>query len=150
MRKITDCIDKKSGKDFSFSKSEEGITFTLKSITNQKFNCNIVSIDECVFGDEQIRRCDWLFLVADMRKAYYVELKGINIDEACEQLYNAIDRTKTQIPNFDIQAKVISTKGQQPEILNSKYYRKVKRLIKKDIEFKKVVKAKGFTHIETI
>lgn len=150
MKVIADCIDGKSGNDTTFSKMEKGITFALSSKNNQKFKCNIIDVDKCVFGNEQIRRCDWLFLAPDQRKAFYVELKGINIDEASEQIFNAIDRTKVQIAGYEIEARVVSTKGQQPEIIDSGYYRKVKRLIRKEIEFCKVHKKNRFTHIEKI
>jgi hypothetical protein len=155
MKSLNSCIDIGSGVDVAFSKNEKGKTFTLKSKSNEAFGCKLIDIDGCVFGDDEIKRSDWLFLVEDRKfvakpRAYYVELKGINIDEASEQLYNAIDRTKSQIPNFDIEARVVSPKGSQPEIINSEYYRKVKRLIKKEIEFCKVHKKNRFTHVEKI
>jgi len=152
MKNLNDC--KETGTGESFSKTEKRKTFVLQS--NKKFACEVVDIDDCVLKEEEIRKCDWLFLVpnkdgiTNKPKAYYVELKGINIDEACEQLYNAIDRTKNQIPNFEIEARVISPKGPQPEITNSTYYRKVRRIIKKDIEFCKVHKGNNFTHVEKI
>ena len=155
MKKLNECKDKKSGT--SFARTEKRATFVLQSEKN--FYCEVVDIDHCVLEGVKIRRCDWLFLVPKKEnpklktkkpKAYYIELKGDAINEACEQLYHAIDKTKSQIPDFEIETRVVGTKGIQPEILNSEYYRKVKRITKKDIEFCKVHKGNDFTHIENI
>ena len=158
MRNLNEC--KESDSNNNFRKSEENKSFVLRSDLN--FYCEIVYIEKCVLkdemiGGEMIKKCDWLFLVpkkenTHLKKAfaYYIELKGVNIKDACEQLYNSIDRTKHQISNFEIEARVISTVGKQPEILNNEYYRKVKRIIKKDIKFCKVHKGNKFTHVETI
>ena len=152
MKQLNDCIDK--GSNTHFSRTEKGKTFSLQS--DKQFECKIVDVDHCVFKNVDVRRCDWLFLVPKkdtiikQSKAYYIELKGINIDDACEQLYHAIDRTKSQIPNLEIEARVVSIKGMQPEIMNSGYYKKVRKIIRKDIGFCKVHRQNKFTHIETI
>jgi hypothetical protein len=152
MKAFDECSVSNSGS--IFSKSEKNKAFVLQS--DVEFVCEIVDIDGCLLKKHEIRKCDWLFLVPNVDKvikrpkAYYVELKGINIDDACEQLFNAIDNTKKNIPNYDIEARVVSVKGAQPEILNSENYRKVKRLIKKNIEFCKVHKGNRFTHVETL
>jgi hypothetical protein len=158
MKNLNDCKEIKRGK--TFSKSEQGKTFVLCS--DNEFDCHIVDIDHCVFEtSDAIRRCDLLFLVPvnkkenlhmknENSKAFYVELKGGDVKSGCEQLFKAIDRTKSQISNFDFNAMVVGTAGWQPEILNNEYYRKVKRLIKKDIQFRKVHKANKFTHTEII
>ena len=158
MKHINEC--KITGDNKRFSKSEEGITFALQS--EIEFHCEIVDIEKCVLKDEMIgnmmiKKCDWLFLVPKKEnphllkpKAFYVELKGTNISEACEQLYHSIDKTKSQIANYDIEARVIGTKGAQPNIKNSTYYRKVKRLLKKEIEFCKVHIKNNYTHTEFI
>lgn len=145
--------------DFSFRVRENGKSYILSS-TN-KIHCTIVDIDNCVFENEDIRRCDYLFLIDKRKeenknlsisksKAIYVELKGIDIKDACQQLYNAIDKTKHEILNHDINAKVVGTKGFQPNIANNKYYLNIKRLIKKDIQFHKVHKGNNFTFTDTL
>lgn len=155
MKQLSNCIDIESGNKVSFSKTEKKKTFVLKLLVESEFECRIIDIDKCVFNTEEIKRSDWLFLVSDRQvviepKAYYVELKGTNIDEAAEQLFNAIDRTKGQIHNYDIEARVVSVRGAQPEIHNSGYCRRVRKLIKKDVGFCKVHKGNNFTHIEKI
>jgi len=157
VKSIKQCIIEEGTKK-KFFQRESGKTFTLFS--NKKFKCKIIDIDNCCFKGVALRRCDFLFLVAkddqpagvffEKNKAFFVELKGDNITSACEQLYNAIDKTKVEIPIYTIEAKVIGTKGFQPNIQNNEYFRKVKKLIKREIDFHKVGRYNGYNHIENI
>ena len=151
MKKLHECQTDENS--INCSRSESGITFTLSA--DKKFICGVIDIDGCVLKEEEIRKCDWLFLVNDKNVrpkpvAYFIELKRGNIHEASEQIYNAIDRTKSQLANYEIEARVVSAKGIQPEIKNSGYYKKVRKIIKKDIEFCPVHKGNKFTHVEKI
>ncbi len=157
MKSVNDCKIEESGFKSKFNVTENGKTFCLES--NKNFYCNVVSIDKCVFDKSDLRRCDYLLLIPSKHetvkqfatsKAIYVELKGDDVKSACEQLYNAIDKTKAQILNFEIEAKVIGTKNFHPNLQGNEYLRKVKKLIGKEIDFHKVHKANRFTHIETI
>lgn len=71
----------------------------------------------------------------DSSLAYYVELKGIGLVEACKQLLNSIDATMAQIDNFDLNALVVSSRKFVPKYDNNESYRAIKRLIKKNIQF---------------
>ncbi|HEV2483162.1 MAG TPA: hypothetical protein VGS79_26030 [Puia sp.] len=144
-----------------FKKTEQGKTFSLELSNNGNFYCEIVDIDKCVFEKVKLKRCDWLFLVPKSSsvntslnlpgsKAYYIELKGLALYDAYEQLFNAIENTKHEIPNFDIVAMVISIKGRQPEIENCTAYKRVKQMIRKEIIVCKVHKGNHFTHTEKI
>lgn len=154
------CAEEKQTKK-SFQRAEKGKKFTLNSEVD--FYCEVVDIDGCYFVNQNFRRCDYLFFVPSSKNkktklnahlarslAYFVELKGGDIESACEQLYNAIDRMKRLLPNCNIIAKVIGTKGAHPEIRQNEYYMKVRRLIKGQIEFEKVNKKNGFNHIEVL
>jgi hypothetical protein len=99
----------------------------------------------CVFKKvKDGKRCDYLFLFDKQKQnyklkdnknsiAFYVELKGIDLEEACNQLLNSIENTRAEIPNFDISAIVVSSREFNPRYDNNEYYREVKRLIKKNI-----------------
>ena len=126
MKRISECKTPESGVKSKFFVKEMGKTFTLNSKTI--FYCEIVLIDKCVFTDSELRRCDYLFLVPskemrnerfDESKAFFIELKGDDVRSACEQLFNAIDKTRNDILNYDIEAKVIGTKGFQPDLRNN-------------------------------
>jgi hypothetical protein len=109
--------------------------------------CEVVPIEKCVFAkSEEGRRCDYLFLFDKIKQhynflknksslAYYVELKGIELIKACEQLLNSIVKTKDQIADFEIDALVVSSRGFIPKYDNNEYYRDIRRIIKKKIQF---------------
>ena len=158
MKELNDC--KIEGERKFFSQTEDKKTFRIESEEN--FICEMIDTDKCVFKNADFRKSDWLFLIPKRKGcneklnipksvAFYVELKGgASIDGASEQLFNVISRTKAAIPNFEINAKVISPKGIQPEIKTSTNFRKVRQLIGKDIDFHKVHKGNSFTHVEKI
>ncbi len=109
--------------------------------------CNVIGVDSCIFKNTLgVRSCDYLFLFDRAKQqynflnnksslAYYVELKGIDLVSACEQLHNSIDMTMNQIESFDINALVVSTRAFIPKYDNNEFYRAVKRLIRKNIQF---------------
>ncbi len=150
MKNINDCIEQNEYKKIFFRR-EESKAFLLKS--DKEFLCKIVAVDNCVFQNSKLKRCDYLFLVDKKEfnsKAFYIELKGINIKHACEQLYNSIKLTRSQILKYEIEAKVISVKNFHPNLLNNEYFRKVKKLISREICFHKVHKGNNYTHTETL
>jgi hypothetical protein len=109
--------------------------------------CEVISIERCVFEKtDKGRRCDYLFLFNKSKQhynylktkaspAYYVELKGIGLTDACEQLLNSLEKTKDQIPYFEINALVVSSKAFIPKYDNNEYYRDIKRIIRKNVQF---------------
>jgi hypothetical protein len=109
--------------------------------------CDVIKIDDCVFNKvEGERSCDYLFLFKKNRQeynflknkpsiAYYVELKGVDLEGACEQLLNSIEKTKDEISGFDINAVIVSSREFMPQYDMNDYLIGVKRLIKKDIVF---------------
>ncbi len=89
--------------------------------------CDVIKIDDCVFNKvEGERSCDYLFLFDKNKQeynflknkpslAYYVELKGVDLISACEQLLNSIDKTMNEINGFDINAVVVSSRKFLPK-----------------------------------
>jgi hypothetical protein len=163
IKKMADCTTTTNSvtinKSERISKAEKGKKFTLNAA--MKFSADIVEIDNCIFKNSVEKRCDYLFLVKKNEKvnvdlslikskAYYVELKGVEINKACEQLYNSIVNTKSGFNNFNIEAFIISTQGFQPKLKTTVYYKKLKKLIGKEANFRKVHKGNSFEHIENI
>jgi hypothetical protein len=154
MKKIRDCVEEgKVGNEFS--RKEEGKRFTIKA--KKPFWCEVIKMDGCVFNEKDgLKKCDYLFLThrqnEDRRpfKAVYVELKGNDVKRACEQLYKAVFHTKSQVVQYEIVAKVVATKVSHPNLKGNEYYRDLRKLIKKDIQFHKVHKGNNFHYCETI
>src|SRR5579872_2959452 len=103
-------------------REEEGKVICFQHI-EYEIVCEVVPIEKCVFNRSEVgRRCDYLFLFDKNKQhynflknksslAYYVELKGIELIKACEQLLNSIIKTKDQITDFEINALVVSSRG---------------------------------------
>lgn len=142
MKLISECL--KSEVSSKVCKEEEGKQICFEH-GDYEFICDVVPIEKCVFKNVQGgKRCDYLFLFDRNKQqykflgsslAYYVELKGTGLAEACEQLLNSIDLTMSQIIEFDLNALVISSRAFVPKYDNNEYYRAVKRLIRRNIQF---------------
>lgn len=144
MRSLADCTNIEIKAEIYREEQGKEIIFR-----HARFNlvCDVIKMDGCVFTDTSpVRRCDFLFLFDKNKQeykflnnklsiVYYVELKGIDLASACEQLLNSIEKTRNQIADFDINALVVSTRKFVPQYDNNEFYRAVKRMIRKDIVF---------------
>ncbi len=144
MRSISECSNIETNTRIHREEQRKEIIFE-----HNEFNvvCNVVGVDSCIFKKTTGERsCDFLFLFDKNKQeynflknksslAYYVELKVIDLAGACEQLFNSIDKTQSQIDGFEIYAVVVSTRKFIPQYDNNEFYRLVKRLIRKDIQF---------------
>jgi hypothetical protein len=143
MKTIAECKIRERG--YKICREEEGKSICFEQ-EEYEIVCDIVPVEKCVLTrKEDGKRCDFLFLFEkDIQEykflktnaAYYVELKGTHLVDACEQLLNSITKTIDQLNKFDINALVISSREFIPKYDNNEFYRNVKRLIKKDIQFK--------------
>lgn len=144
MRSIVNCTHietsakiyrEEQGKEICFEHSEYTVV------------CDIVGVDSCVFRNVHGQQsCDYLFLFDKKKQeygflknkqslAFYVELKGNELVTACKQLLNSIEKTMDQINNFEINALVVSSRAFVPKYDNNEFYRDLRRLIKRNIEF---------------
>jgi hypothetical protein len=144
MKAISDCttIEIKT----KICREEEGKEICFQHL-EYEIVCEVVAIEKCVFKKlGGGKRCDYLFLFNKNKQnynylknkpslAYYVELKGIGLVDACEQLLNSIEKTKDQINDFEINALVVSSREFIPKYDNNQYYRDLKRIIRKNIQF---------------
>jgi len=144
MNLISDCINTEIAT--AICREEEGKIICFRH-DKYEIVCDVVQVEKCVFKNVQGgKRCDFLFMFNKAKQvynflkdgvspAYYVELKGIGLVDACEQLLNSIKLTKDQIVDFDINPLIVSSRKFVPKYDNNEYYRALKRLIKKDIQF---------------
>lgn len=144
MRSVANCMVTEFG--MRICREEEGKVVCFQH-SDYEIVADIVPIERCVFKNVVGgKRCDFLFMFNREKQtygflknkrslAYYVELKGIALAEACQQLLNSIEKTKDQIKEFDINALVVSSRVFIPKYDNNENYRAVKRLIKKNIRF---------------
>lgn len=60
---------------------------------------------------EKPNRCDWLLLNDDKKKAYFIELKGSNIEYAISQIEESVKRLQPSIPSYKIYRRLIYRTG---------------------------------------
>ncbi|MEP6951881.1 MAG: hypothetical protein ABI863_21510 [Ginsengibacter sp.] len=144
MKTISNCTTIEVG--IKICREEEGKEICFQQ-AQYEMVCGIVAIEKCVFNKiVKGKRCDYLFLFDKNKQhykylqnkfspAYYVELKGIELVEACEQLLNSIEKTIGQIKDFEINALVVSSRRFVPKYDNNEAYRELKRIIRKNVQF---------------
>ncbi len=144
MKLLKDCSNIETSSRIYREENGKEIIFT-----NEFYNilCDVIDIDGCVFNKVKGERsCDFLFLFDKNSQeysllnnkgslAYYVELKGKDLESACEQLLNTMEKTKGQIEDFNLNAIVVSNRDFNPKFDNNIFYRNVRRLINKNIVF---------------
>lgn len=93
-----------------------------------------VRLDGCVPVENAGRQCDYLFLSCDTNRAFFIELKGADLLHAIDQLDQSIDRHKQRVTGYALNARIVLSKTQTPDIRSPKY-----------IKFKKKMKDLGGT-----
>lgn len=66
------------------------------------------------------KTCDYLVLNDDSKKAFFIELKGRNVSEAISQFEGAILKTKSELLEYSLKVRIISSKSNTHEIRDSK------------------------------
>ncbi|MDR0793759.1 MAG: hypothetical protein LBE82_10655 [Chitinophagaceae bacterium] len=145
IKSINDCLKQETG--FQICRDEEGKEICFSN-ADFEMVCDVVPIDKCVFNKVKgERKCDFLFLFDRNKQryrqvlkrkssqAYYVELKGIDLTDACEQLLNSIEKTRHEITGYDINAVVVSSRKFVPKNDNNKFLREIMTIIKKNVTF---------------
>ena len=121
-----DCTDCSKGK--KIVANEKRRKYTAENV-NSKTICK-VRIDDCVIVGSSIIKCDYLFLVCDDSTALFIELKGQNMSHAIDQIEASIAYLSTILKNFSINARIVLSKVNTPDIQSSKLV-KFKHKIKK-------------------
>lgn len=96
-------------------------------------------VDDCLLK-LRIReeKCDYLFLIQEVKTAYLVECKGSDILKAVEQLNSTLDILKNDLLGFTLKAKIIPTKVYPPNMLTNSY-KKLRARLNGNLETKNIV-----------
>jgi hypothetical protein len=62
-----------------------------------------IRIDGCIITDNAVKKCEYLLLCAEIKKAIFVELKGNKVATAIEQLSATLDNEiiKTPLEHYE-------------------------------------------------
>ena len=104
---IQECSELSSNKIISVSENKR--KFIIQNHSNYKINK--VTVDGCLIKDS--KKCDYLFEILpkeDVKKVFYVELKGSHIKEAIEQLETTVKFCQKIHNNLDKYSFIVASK----------------------------------------
>lgn len=73
-------------------------------------------------------KCDFLLLNCEQEKAFFIELKGSDLIRAIEQIDRTIDLLKDTLGGFAFHARIVLTRVNTTDLLNSKYLKLKKKV----------------------
>lgn len=82
------------------------------NVRHYKLDGGIVSQQTC---------CDFLLVNDSSKKAYFIELKGGNIDEAVPQLEAAFKLFRTELTKYDFYFRIVSSKVRTHDVQKNKF-----------------------------
>lgn len=102
--------------------SENGRTY--KAMNEEGKECCALRIDGGVFGDS-VQKCDKGLVVCDGR-FFLIELKGVDVNEACKQLLSALEQLRAmRCGGYDYFCRAVVTKmppkKSAPRLLGASY-----------------------------
>lgn len=67
-----------------------------------------------------LKSCDYLVLNNGSKKAFFIELKSLNVSEAIPQFEGTIKKLSSELLNYSFKFRIISSKCKTHEIMDSK------------------------------
>jgi hypothetical protein len=120
--KCLDFCDKRA----MITAEEKGKKYIGHNISGKLFSR--FRVDGCLIKEG--KKCDFLILDCEEKKAYFIELKGKDILNALEQIDRSIEVLFSKLNDFNINARIVLSKLNPPDLRSSKYIkleRKLKR-----------------------
>jgi len=120
-----DCAECNKNKKYSVKENKNEYRLINN---NRKLVCKI-RIDSCYINSG--KRCDYLFLDCDSKIAFFIELKGIHIVIAFEQLIESINKIINKIHGFNINGRIAVSRVAVPNLLNNPKKLKLDKILKR-------------------
>jgi hypothetical protein len=115
------CVEFNDGRKICVA-IEKGKRYELRN--NSDFKIRKVKIDKCIAQDEGEKRCDYLFDLGDLKRVYFIELKGGKLNTAVKQICSTVLYLKAEFRNYRMEARIIGSKD-VPKFKNNFHYRKL-------------------------
>lgn len=124
---------------------ERGKRFSFEN-KNKKSICR-VHVDGCFITDNSIKKCDYLFFVNEIHKYYLIELKGVHVSEAVEQIVSTYHIINEKIKSNAQNYKGVIVSSSVPSATQQKF-RKLQEQCLKELGLK-IIKT-HILHVEKI
>lgn len=121
---------------------ENGRSFIIANPQNK--SVVQIAVDNCLISGADIR-CDWLFDITVPNKCFYVELKGVDVNHAIDQLWNTILATQARCSRHKKSCFVVASAS--PRTSSTKIQNEQKRFIK---QHNATLVIKSRTHTEIV
>ncbi len=69
-----------------------------------------VKVDKCLSQNVGEKRCDFLMDSDDLKRVYFIELKGGDLNKAVKQIYSTILYLKVEFKGYRIEARIIGSR----------------------------------------
>ncbi len=97
------------------SHSEQGKTFSLINHSNKSVYKVIVEDGLLTKNDGEGKRCECLFYACPETEVFFLELKGNDVNKACKQLKNSINKVKSLLEFEQVKIRPILVHNQNPK-----------------------------------
>ena len=107
-----------------------------------------IKIDGGYINDTTVNKCDYGFLICNDNHILLVELKGVDLICAIEQIHSTILLKRDEFNGFRISARIVLTKMNVPNIQNNPKFLKLKKVITQkngDIKYKSRLLSENYT-----
>ena len=105
---------------------ENGKKYQLNNISN--ITIRKVKVDKCLSQNMGEKRCDFLMDTNDLKRVFFIELKGGALNKAVNQIYATILYLKSEYKNYRIDARIVGSKD-VPGFKNTPDYKKLAKEI---------------------
>lgn len=69
-----------------------------------------VKVDRCLAHDAGEKRCDFLMDTYELKRVFFIELKGGDLNKAVNQIYLTIIFLKTEFKRYRINARIVGSR----------------------------------------
>jgi hypothetical protein len=112
-RKI--CIASEHGKKYELN-NESGVIIRK------------VKVDKCLAQNANETRCDFLMDTVELKRVFFIELKGGDLNHAVNQIYATIVYLRIEFKNYRIDARIVGSRD-VPGFKNTPDYKKLAKEI---------------------
>lgn len=97
-------------------------------INESKFSIRKVKIDKCLKQREGEKKCDFLMDIEELKRVFFIELKGGDLKKAINQIYSSIMALKLEFINYRIDARIVGTRD-VPGFKNASDYKRLAKVV---------------------
>ncbi|OXB93121.1 hypothetical protein [Parageobacillus galactosidasius] len=100
----------------------------IKFINNKRKKVALYRVDGCILTEGI--KCDFLFLINEDKRAFFIELKGSDLEKAVQQISKTIEQLQPYLREYVLEGRIITTRVRTPA-LKSTYIIRLQKILRK-------------------